>query len=182
MRAHRGQARRRRSQRVGRGLTIVGFPADVREVDARPRRRPGGRARGSVLVDMTTSEPSLAREIPGRPRRRASHALDAPVSGGDVGARNATLSIMVGGERGRRRARAAALRDDGQDDRPPGRPGAGQHTKMVNQILIATGDDRRLRGAALRLQGRPRPRDGAGDRSAAARPGSWSLANSRRAS
>ena len=85
---------------------------------------------------MTTTEPSLAIEIARQRRRAEAQALDAPVSGGDVGARNATLSIMIGGD-AEALAPCGRSRGDGQDDRPPGRPGAGQHTKMCNQILIA---------------------------------------------
>src|SRR6266436_4980839 len=80
-------------------FTMVGFPVDVREVVLGPAGTLAGAARGSVLVDMTTSEPSLAREIHAAARAWGVASLDAPVSGGDVGAREARLSIMVGGER-----------------------------------------------------------------------------------
>ena len=78
-------------------VTMVGFPSDVRDVyfgadGLLSQVRPG-----MVLVDMTSTEPSLAQELSRMAQTRAAHALDAPVSGGDVGARNATLSIMVGG-------------------------------------------------------------------------------------
>src|SRR5436305_1630096 len=81
-------------------FTMVGFPDDVREVVLGPAGTLAGATRGSVLVDMTTSAPSLAREIHEAARARGVASLDAPVSGGDVGAREARLSIMVGGERG----------------------------------------------------------------------------------
>src|SRR5262245_40295207 len=77
-------------------FAIVGFPRDVREVFLGERGVVAGARAGSVLVDMTTSEPLLAREIAQAAAARGCVALDAPVSGGDVGARNATLSIMVG--------------------------------------------------------------------------------------
>src|SRR5205823_3904188 len=80
-------------------FTMVGFPDGVREVVLGPAGALAGAGRGSVLVDMTTSEPSLAREIHEAARARGVASLDAPVSGGDVGAREARLSIMVGGER-----------------------------------------------------------------------------------
>jgi len=118
-------------------FSIVGFPADVREVVLGPSGALEGARPGATLVDMTTSEPSLAREIATAAQARRVRALDAPVSGGDVGARAATLSIMVGGE--------AAVLDDvrpllerlGRTIVLQGPAGAGQHTKMVNQMLIA---------------------------------------------
>ena len=79
---------------------MVGFPADVREIVLGRAGCWRELATGSILVDMTTSEPSLAREIERTARALGVDAIDAPVSGGDVGARNATLSIMVGGDAG----------------------------------------------------------------------------------
>ncbi len=91
----------------------------------------------ALLVDMTTTEPSLAVEICRRSARGGAAAVDAPVSGGDVGARNATLSIMIGGE-AQDVARAAPLFELlGKNIVHQGGPGAGQHTKMCNQIVIA---------------------------------------------
>jgi len=120
-------------------FTMVGFPDDVREVVLGPAGTLAGAARGSVLVDMTTSEPSLAREIHAATRARGVASLDAPVSGGDVGAREARLSIMVGGERDAFERVVPLLRCLGATIVHQGPPGAGQHTKMVNQILIASG-------------------------------------------
>src|SRR5947209_3979351 len=77
---------------------IVGFPKDVREVYLGPKGALAGAKSGAVLVDMTTSEPSLAREIHEAAKAKGVHSVDAPVSGGDVGAKNAALSIMVGGD------------------------------------------------------------------------------------
>ncbi len=120
-------------------FAIVGFPADVREVFLGDSGALGGAAPGSLLVDMTTSEPSLAVEIAEAAAARDVGAIDAPVSGGDVGARNATLSIMVGGEE-EWVARAWPFFEIlGETIVHVGGPGAGQHTKMVNQILIASG-------------------------------------------
>src|SRR5204862_2658094 len=75
-------------------FAIVGFPKDVREVFLGPQGALAGSRPGTVLVDMTTSEPSLAVEIAEKAKGKGVHALDAPVSGGDVGAKNAALSIM----------------------------------------------------------------------------------------
>jgi 3-hydroxyisobutyrate dehydrogenase len=120
-------------------FTMVGYPADVREVVLAPEGVLAGCRRGAILVDMTTSEPSLAVEIAAAAAERGVHAVDAPVSGGDVGARQATLSIMIGGD-----AEVVAALDPcwealGKTIVRQGGPGAGQHTKMVNQILIAGG-------------------------------------------
>jgi 3-hydroxyisobutyrate dehydrogenase len=118
-------------------FSIVGFPADVREVVLGRAGVLAGIRPGGIAVDMTTSEPSLAREIETEARARGAFALDAPVSGGDVGARAATLSIMVGGEADvLERVRPLLLRL-GKTIVHQGPAGAGQHTKLVNQMLIA---------------------------------------------
>jgi 3-hydroxyisobutyrate dehydrogenase len=117
--------------------SIVGYPADVRAVVLGDDGALSGAAPGSVLVDLTTSEPSLAVEIAAAAAANGVASVDAPVSGGDVGARNATLSIMVGGDEeavGRVRPLLDAV---GKTIVRQGGPGAGQHTKMVNQTLIA---------------------------------------------
>lgn len=119
--------------------TMVGYPADVREVYL---------ADGGVLaslpsdaaplcIDFTTSTPSLAVELAEVADRRGISALDAPVSGGDVGARNGTLAIMVGGSSEAFDAAKPILDVVGARVRRMGGPGAGQHTKMANQILVA---------------------------------------------
>jgi 3-hydroxyisobutyrate dehydrogenase len=118
-------------------FSIVGFPGDVREVLLGPSGALAGSRTGSILVDMTTSEPSLAREIHGEAKKKGVAALDAPVSGGDVGAKNATLSIMVGGDGEAFEAVRPLFDCMGKTIVHQGPPGAGQHTKMVNQILIA---------------------------------------------
>ena len=80
-------------------FSIVGFPSDVREVILGENGAVHGAKAGSVLVDMTTSQPSLAEEIDAVARTQGLHSIDAPVSGGDIGAREARLSIMIGGEK-----------------------------------------------------------------------------------
>jgi 3-hydroxyisobutyrate dehydrogenase len=118
-------------------FTMVGFPADVREVYfSADGVIPGTRA-GSVLVDMTTTEPSLAIEIANAAAAQGAQALDAPVSGGDVGARNATLSIMAGGQADALERVRPLLEAMGKTIVHEGAPGSGQHTKMCNQIVIA---------------------------------------------
>lgn len=119
-------------------FTIVGFPADVREVILGDAGALAGCREGSTLVDMTTSEPSLAAEIAERAATKGVAAIDAPVSGGDVGAREARLSIMIGGEKEAVDALDLCWKAMGKTIIHQGGPGAGQHTKMVNQVLIAT--------------------------------------------
>jgi 3-hydroxyisobutyrate dehydrogenase len=120
-------------------FSIVGYPADVRAVVLSQEGVLAGATPGSVLVDMTTSEPSLAVEIAAAAQARSVTAIDAPVSGGDVGARNATLSIMVGGDEEAIERVRPLFEVMGKTIVRQGGPGAGQHTKMVNQVLIATG-------------------------------------------
>jgi 3-hydroxyisobutyrate dehydrogenase len=119
-------------------FAIVGFPKDVREVFLGAQGALAGSKAGAILVDMTTSEPSLAVEIEKAARAKGVGAVDAPVSGGDVGARNAALSIMVGGAAEVVEAVRPLLECMGKTIVHQGPAGAGQHTKMVNQILIAT--------------------------------------------
>lgn len=118
-------------------VTMVGFPADVREVYFGPTGVVAGARPGSLLIDMTTTEPSLSREIAAAAATRGLQAIDAPVSGGDVGARNATLSIMMGGERGAVARARPLLERLGKTLIHQGGPGAGQDTKLCNQIVIA---------------------------------------------
>ncbi len=119
-------------------FAIVGFPVDVREVFLGSQGALAGSKSGSVLVDMTTSEPSLAREIYEAAKAKGVGSVDAPVSGGDVGAKEARLSIMVGGDAEVVEAIRPLLECMGKTIVHQGSAGAGQHTKMVNQILIAT--------------------------------------------
>lgn len=118
-------------------FTIVGYPADVRAVYLGDGGLVDQAAPGTVLVDMTTSEPVLAGEIHHAAQGRGIHALDAPVSGGDLGARNAALAIMVGGDQEPFERTLPLFEKMGKNIRLMGGPGAGQHTKMSNQILIA---------------------------------------------
>ncbi|MBX0356846.1 NAD(P)-dependent oxidoreductase [Halobacillus sp. Nhm2S1] len=120
-------------------LTIVGYPSDVEEVyfggdgileNAKP---------GSYIIDMTTSSPDLAREIAGKAEAKGIHAYDAPVSGGDVGAKNAKLTIMVGGIEKKFDEILLIFQAMGENIVLQGEAGAGQHTKMSNQIAIASG-------------------------------------------
>jgi 3-hydroxyisobutyrate dehydrogenase len=119
-------------------FTIVGFPHDVREVMLGREGTLAGARAGAVLVDMTTSEPALAREIFEAASAKGVHSVDAPVSGGDVGAREARLSIMIGGEAEVVAALQPLFQTMGKTIVHQGPAGAGQHTKMVNQVLIAT--------------------------------------------
>jgi 3-hydroxyisobutyrate dehydrogenase len=119
-------------------FAIVGFPRDVREVFLGSDGALAGSRPGTLLVDMTTSEPSLTREIYEAARQKGVYSIDAPVSGGDVGAKNATLSIMVGGDAEAVEAARPLLECMGKTIVHQGPAGAGQHTKMVNQVLIAT--------------------------------------------
>jgi 3-hydroxyisobutyrate dehydrogenase len=118
-------------------FTMVGYPRDVREVILGSEGALGSAAPGAILVDMSTSEPALAVEIAEQAQRVGVHSLDAPVSGGDVGARNAALSIMVGGPLEIFDAVRPAFDVMGSTIVLQGGHGAGQHTKMMNQILIA---------------------------------------------
>ncbi len=120
-------------------FSIVGFPSDVREVMLGQHGALAGCKSGAVLVDMTTSDPLLAAEIAKAAGAKGVHAVDAPVSGGDVGAREARLSIMIGGEKDVVESLRPCWEAMGKTIVYQGPPGAGQHTKMVNQILIATG-------------------------------------------
>lgn len=119
-------------------FTIVGYPKDVREVSLGKEGTLAGSKPGTVLVDMTTSEPALAVEIFEAAKAKGVHSVDAPVSGGDIGAREARLSIMIGGETSVVAALQPPFETMGKTLVHQGGPGAGQHTKMVNQILIAT--------------------------------------------
>jgi len=119
-------------------FAIVGFPKDVREVFLGADGALAGSKPGTVLVDMTTSDPSLAVEIHAAAKAKGVYALDAPVSGGDVGAKNAALSIMIGGDAAAVAAVQPVFEAMGKTIVHQGAPGAGQHTKMVNQILISS--------------------------------------------
>lgn len=118
-------------------ITMVGYPRDVQELylgtdgilaNARP---------GTLVIDMTTSKPSLAVRIAAEAAQRSIDALDAPVSGGDVGARDGTLSVMAGGKKEAYDRALPLFEAMGKTQVYQGGPGAGQHAKMCNQIAIA---------------------------------------------
>lgn len=120
-------------------ITIVGYPSDVKEVYLGENGLiPNGKA-NTYLIDMTTSTPTLATEIYEAAKAKGMNALDAPVSGGDVGAREARLSIMVGGEEEDFSAVLPIFNVLGTNIVYQGKAGSGQHTKMCNQIVIASG-------------------------------------------
>lgn len=118
-------------------FTMVGFPQDVREVYLGESGILTTAKPDSIVIDMTTTSPSLAQEIHSAAASKSVHAVDAPVSGGDVGARNGTLSIMVGGNKDVIEAIEPLLETMGKQIVHQGGPGAGQHAKMCNQIVIA---------------------------------------------
>ncbi|SPP64701.1 NAD(P)-dependent oxidoreductase [Nitrospira lenta] len=118
-------------------VTMVGFPRDVREVYFGPQGILAGARPGSILIDMTTTEPALSREIDAAASAQGLQAIDAPVSGGDVGARNATLSVMAGGNPKTVEWLHPLFECLGKKIVYQGGAGAGQQTKLCNQIVIA---------------------------------------------
>lgn len=119
-------------------ITMVGYPSDVEEVYLGAEGIVSHAKPGSYLIDMTTSKPTLAKEIYEAAKKHSLHSLDAPVSGGDVGAREARLTIMVGGDQEAFDEMEPLLKVMGTNVILQGGPGAGQHTKMCNQITIAS--------------------------------------------
>lgn len=119
-------------------FTMVGYPSDVEEIYFGEEGIINNAKEGTVLVDMTTSKPELAREIFKAALQNGLSALDAPVSGGDIGARNGLLSIMVGGEESSFKQVQPLLDLFGGNIVYQGPAGSGQHTKMCNQIIIAS--------------------------------------------
>ena len=120
-------------------ITIVGFPEDVKRIYLDENGILERAGSGAVVVDMTTSSPDLARRIYRAAKSRGVKSLDAPVSGGDIGAREARLSIMVGGDAGTFEAVRPVFELLGANIVLQGPAGAGQYTKMCNQIAIASG-------------------------------------------
>lgn len=118
-------------------FTMVGFPSDVEQIYMADDGILAGVRAGSIVCDMTTSEPSLAVKIYQEARTRSAASLDAPVSGGDVGAREGKLAIMVGGDTPAFDAVLPLFQKMGETIALMGGPGSGQHTKMANQIVIA---------------------------------------------
>lgn len=120
-------------------ITIVGFPKDVEDVYLGDGGILENAKSGSLIIDMTTSSPALAKKIATRAAEKGIGALDAPVSGGDLGAKEARLSIMVGGEESDFARALPAFEIMGKNIQLQGKAGAGQYTKMCNQIAIASG-------------------------------------------
>lgn len=118
-------------------ITIVGFPKDVQEVYQSAHGILASAKPGAFVVDMTTTSPALWHSIAAEARSKGLRPLDAPVSGGDTGARNATLSIMVGGAQADYDAFLPVFQCMGKNVILTGEAGCGQHTKMANQIAIA---------------------------------------------
>ena len=118
-------------------FTIVGFPQDVRSVYLGEDGVLAGAKAESILVDMTTTEPSLAQDIYQAGQKQQVSTIDAPVSGGDIGAKNGGLSIMVGGDKEAVNTVMPLFEIMGKNIVYQGEAGSGQHTKMCNQITIA---------------------------------------------
>lgn len=119
-------------------FACVGYPRDVREVVLGADGVLAGLRPGTIFVDMTTSEPALAVEIAVAARDRGIEALDAPVSGGDVGAREGQLTVMAGGSAAAIESLDAVWQVIAARVVHCGPPGSGQHTKMANQVAIAS--------------------------------------------
>ena len=118
-------------------FTIVGYPNDVEQVYFGKNGIFEGLEEGKICIDMTTTKPSLAKKIYENARKLNAHFIDAPVSGGDVGAKNGTLSIMAGGDKNIFEKIKPILEIFGSNIIYQGKAGSGQHTKMCNQIVIA---------------------------------------------
>jgi 3-hydroxyisobutyrate dehydrogenase len=118
-------------------FTIIGYPTDVEQVYFKENGIVEALGEGKIVVDMTTTKPSLAVEIDHRCRKKGALSIDAPVSGGDVGAREARLAIMAGGDQEAFDSVLPLFKLMGKNIVFEGKPGSGQHTKMCNQITIA---------------------------------------------
>lgn len=118
-------------------FSMVGYPSDVEEIYFGETGIFKSNVKGKVIVDMTTSTPALAKKIADYAVKENAVALDAPVSGGDLGAKNGTLTIMVGGDVKTYNEIEPVLSVFGAKVNLQGEAGAGQHTKMANQIMIA---------------------------------------------
>ncbi len=120
-------------------VTMLGFPTDVEETYLGPKGIVASAKPGTLLIDMTTSSPALARCVAEAAAGRGLIALDAPVSGGDIGAREARLVIMAGGDEAGFQRALPVLSLMGKNIVRHGGPGSGQHCKMANQIAVAAG-------------------------------------------
>lgn len=119
-------------------ITMVGFPKDVEEVYFTPGAIFDSAEAGAYLIDMTTTSPSLSERLYAEGTKKGFHMVDAPVTGGDVGARNGTLSILVGGDKADFDACVPLFQAMGTNINYQGSAGCGQHAKMANQIMVAT--------------------------------------------
>ncbi|AZV42073.1 NAD(P)-dependent oxidoreductase [Peribacillus asahii] len=119
-------------------ITMIGYPKDVEDIYLGEQGLIVNGKPGTYMIDMTTSTPSLAERIASEAKKKGMAALDAPVSGGDIGARDAKLAIMVGGEEEDFKTVQPILEVMGNNIIYQGKAGAGQHTKMCNQITIAS--------------------------------------------
>jgi len=157
-------------------FTMVGYPHDVHDVMLGENGIFSTLAPNNIVVDMTTSSPELAKTLFAEAQKRQIHFLDAPVSGGDIGAREAKLSIMIGGEKNVVDILRPCLELLGKNIVYHGEAGSGQHAKMVNQILVAANMIGQCEGllyayrAGLNL-------DNVLQSIAAGAAGSWSLTN-----
>lgn len=118
-------------------ITMVGFPRDVEEVYFEPENILDSVKAGTYLIDMTTTSPRISEKIYEEGSKKGVHVLDAPVTGGDQGAINGTLSIMVGGEKEDYEHCLPVFQAMGTTINYQGKAGSGQHCKMMNQIMIA---------------------------------------------
>ncbi|MDT2866254.1 NAD(P)-dependent oxidoreductase [Vagococcus carniphilus] len=118
-------------------FSMVGFPKDVEGIYYGDEGIFKADIKGKILVDMTTSTPSLAQKIAETAQEAGGVSLDAPVSGGDLGAKNGTLTTMVGGEKDAYAKVEPIFNVFSGKVNLQGEPGSGQHTKMANQIMIA---------------------------------------------
>lgn len=119
-------------------ITMVGYPSDVEQIYLGEKGIIHTARPGSFLIDMTTSTPTLAKKIYNESKKKGIYSVDAPVSGGDIGAREGKLSIMVGGDHEVCEALQPIFQVLGSNIVYQGNAGAGQHTKMCNQIAIAS--------------------------------------------
>ena len=157
-------------------ISIVGYPRDVEEIYLSPGGIVDSAKEGAVLIDMTTSSPGLARKIAEKAGERGIFSLDAPVSGGDLGAKNAALSIMVGGDAKAFDRVSTVFKRMGKNIVLQGGPGSGQHCKMANQIAIASGMMAFIEALMYGLKAGLNPRTMLQSIEGGA-AGSWSLSN-----
>ncbi len=120
-------------------ITIVGYPSDVEKTYLAPDGVIARAKPGTILIDMTTSSPALARRVAEAAAKRGLSALDAPVSGGDIGAKEARLVIMVGGDEAAFAKAKPIFELMGKNIQRLGAAGSGQHCKMANQVAVAVG-------------------------------------------